>query len=67
MGAGQLISAAGRLGAVPEGVMPPLRYAVSVANKAIHGEPVEVAEALEAVESADYGLSQVHVVDPDTQ
>lgn len=56
MGAGQLISAAARIGVLPPEVVPQLRYAVGVANRAIHGEPVDVAIALEAVDSADYGL-----------
>lgn len=61
MGAGQLISAAERVGSLPRGVVPQLRYAVGVANKAIHGEPVDVGVALEALQSADYALQHIPV------
>lgn len=61
MGAGQLITAAVRIGALPQEVVPQLRYAVNVANKAIHGEPVELDIALEAVDSADFGLRRIGV------
>lgn len=61
MGTGQLISAAEKVGLVPGDVLPQLRYAVGVANKAIHGEPVDVGVALEAVDSADYALRRIAV------
>ncbi|MFD7160031.1 hypothetical protein ACFV9C_35955 [Kribbella sp. NPDC059898] len=59
MGAGQLIGAAAQLGALSEDAAGSLRYAVKVANRAIHGEPVDPDEALRAIDSADYGLRLV--------
>ena len=59
MGAGQLLTAAAKLRAIPQDAVRPLRYAVSVANRAVHGEPVEVEQALEALESAETGLSLI--------
>lgn len=59
MGAGQLITAAERSGSLSGEVVPQLRYAVNVANKAIHGEPVGVDVALEAVQSADDALRRM--------
>jgi hypothetical protein len=55
-GAGALISRAAHDGVLPQEAVPALRYAVSVANSAIHGEPVPTDVALEALASARAGL-----------
>jgi hypothetical protein len=56
-GAGQLLQLLRRAQAIPEESVGLLRYAIDVANKAIHGEPVSLAQAEEALETASRALA----------
>src|SRR4051812_35090489 len=56
-GAGQLLRALERAEAAPPEVVQPLRYAVDVANRAIHGEDVSPGLAEEAFYTADRALA----------
>lgn len=48
MAAGQMLAAAAKEGAVPPEAVEPLRYAISVANKAVHCEDVPAGAAVES-------------------
>jgi hypothetical protein len=56
-GAGRLLQALQRAHVVTEENAGPLRYAIDVANKAIHGEPVSVEQADDAVYAASRALA----------
>jgi hypothetical protein len=60
LGAGQLITSAARRDLIPPEAVAPLRYAVGIANRAVHGEPVEVGIALEAIDAAEAGLAMIN-------
>lgn len=49
MAAGQMLAVAAKEGVVPPESVAPLRYAISVANKAVHGEDVSADSAVEAI------------------
>lgn len=58
IGAGQLVNLAARRGLVSSDMQSQLRYAVHVANRAIHGEPVSSGEAEEALVIVDRFFSR---------
>ena len=58
-GAGRLLRTLEDAKAVPSEVAGPLRYAIEVANKAIHGEDVSPGLAEEALYSADRAMRQL--------
>lgn len=49
MAAGQMLAVAAKQGAIPPESASPLRYALSVANRAVHGEEISADSAVEAV------------------
>jgi hypothetical protein len=59
MGAGQLISRVEKSGHLAPEAAHHLRYAVQVANRAVHGDEIDVGVALEAMDSADYALGRI--------
>ncbi|WP_224779316.1 hypothetical protein [Leucobacter sp. Psy1] len=58
-GIGRSLSIASKQGLVPESVLQYLRFPLSVANAAIHGEEVEAGTALEAVQMIDQAISRI--------
>jgi hypothetical protein len=55
-GAGRLLSVLVNAQGLPPNAAGPLRYAIEVANKAVHGEPVPLAPADEAIYTAAHAL-----------
>jgi hypothetical protein len=57
MGAGSLLNRLAKERLIPENAVSHLQYAITVANRGIHGIDVTVDEAQEALRSAAFGLS----------
>jgi hypothetical protein len=55
-GAGRLLTMLESTQGLPSSASGPLRYAIEVANKAVHGEPVPLAQADEAIHTAARAL-----------
>lgn len=58
-GAGRMLSILDRHHGVPDDAAGPLRYAVNIANRAVHGEDVSPGLAFEAFDSAETALRQI--------
>jgi hypothetical protein len=59
MAAGQMLAVAAKEGVVPSEAVEPLRYAISVANKAVHGEDVPAGAAVESIVLIDRFLKDL--------
>ncbi len=56
-GAGRLLTVLENAEGLPSNAPGPLRYAIDIANRAVHGEPVPLAQADEAIHTAAHALS----------
>ncbi|WP_435744726.1 hypothetical protein [Microbacterium sp. PMB16] len=66
VGAGRLIALASKQGVLPAHIAANLRYPISIANAAVHGEDVSPDNALEAIRIMDKVLNEIaHLKHPE--